>query len=98
MSVNPTKLKTFMRQKLLALIFLLGFFNQVQAQKDTAGLSLDTTVNYDELFSELDNFLDSLLTPRSFTLVNVSAGSSVFNYTTSSADKLSESRQLMLLP
>lgn len=76
------------RYFILAGIVLLSFasFSQV-TPKDTLRvttdddlLAIDTTMDYDDLMSELDLFLDSLLAPRSFFLINVSAGSGYFNY------------------
>ncbi|MEI6948323.1 hypothetical protein V9K67_14090 [Paraflavisolibacter sp. H34] len=95
------KPKTILHPKLLALLLLFGLANGASAQgkKDTTGLAWVDTSLYDEaLLSDLDSFLDSLLTPRSFGLINLSAGSSVFNYTSASGRQLSENRQLLLLP
>ena len=41
---------------------------------------LDENIDYDELFNDLDLFLDSLLRPRSYFLVNMSAASGYFEY------------------
>ena len=43
-------------------------------------LSIDSSLDYDELFNELDLFLDSILAPRSYTLLSLSAGQGYFNY------------------
>jgi hypothetical protein len=62
------------------------------AQKGKDSLSVDTTfTDYDELFSELDKLIDSLTTPHSFTLVNVSLGQSFLAFETK--DDLSETRR-----
>ena len=54
-------------------------FNQVRAQKTQP--SVDTSIyDYDELFNELDAFLDSLMSPRSYTVINVGVGTGFFNY------------------
>ncbi|MFC0772713.1 hypothetical protein [Terrimonas alba] len=68
-------------------VVLLSFtsFSQV-TPKDTIPavtddlLAMDTTMDYDDLMSELDVFLDSLLAPRSYFLISASAGSGYFNY------------------
>lgn len=53
------------------------------AQKGNDSLAVDTTfTDYDELFSELDDLLDSLTSPRSFTLVNISIGQNYLSYET----------------
>jgi hypothetical protein len=50
------------------------------AADSTMGLSIDTSLDYDELFDELDLFLDSILAPRSYTLLSLSAGQGYFNF------------------
>jgi len=51
------------------------------AQKGRDSLALDSTfIDYEELFSELDQLIDSLSSPRSFTLVNLSIGQSFLTY------------------
>lgn len=69
------------------------------AQKDSVMRDpvRDTNVDYDALFNELDDFLDSLLKPRSYTVINISAGSSFFDYSSSST-KLESKRQLLISP
>jgi len=62
------------------------------AQKGKDSLAVDTTfTDYDELFSELDKLIDSLTSPQSFTLVNVSFGQSFLAFETK--DNLSETRR-----
>lgn len=69
---------------LLKRIFLSSFLFCVcfcYGQKAKEPAILDTTFyDYDELFSELDALIDSLHTPRSFTLANFSMGNGFFNY------------------
>jgi hypothetical protein len=48
---------------------------------DLAG---DTDLDYDELFNELDLFLDSILAPRSYFLATLGAGQGYFNFTNNS--------------
>ena len=55
---------------------IAGSAQQPQKQGDIDTLFTD----YDELFSELDLFLDSLLTPRNFTVINIGATTAFFNY------------------
>ena len=74
----------------LALIIVTFFFITVpgltQTSRDTVPvattehLEIDTTLDFDELMNDLDLFLDSLLKPRSYFLVNFSLGSNYFNY------------------
>ena len=59
----------------------------------------DTTfTDYDALFSELDQLIDSLLTPRSFTIANVSVTSSYFNYASKTSTNTQTKKQLLYSP
>jgi len=63
--------------------FILGLFisGSAIAQKPGKQTAVDTSfTDYDALFDELDVFLDSLMTPRNFLLLNVSVNSGYFNY------------------
>lgn len=82
------------------LFFLLLFSGVVcHAQKGKPGAVTDTTFyDYDEIFSELDALLDSLNTPRSFSLVNLAAGRGFFNYTNNESSPVQTKRQLILSP
>jgi hypothetical protein len=69
-------------------IFLLFFIScmgiiaaQAQATKKTA---VDSLAYYDDLFNELEDFIDSLTAPRSFAIVNVGIGNGYMNYETAS--------------
>ena len=46
------------------------------------GLDIDTSIDYDDLLNEFDLFLDSILTPRSYLLLNLSTAQGYFNFTT----------------
>jgi hypothetical protein len=66
------------RYLIIVSFFLLSAPGFSQTTKDTIPGSaidipdVDTSLNYDELMNELDLFLDSLLKPKSFFLVNFS--------------------------
>lgn len=47
--------------------------------KDELAL-VDTTLDYDELFRDFDAFMDSILTPRSYTLASLSMGKGYYNF------------------
>ena len=74
------------RYLIIASLFLLSVPGISQSTRDTLPDTvieipgIDTSLNYDELMNELDLFLDSLLKPKSFFLVNFSLGSNYFNY------------------
>ena len=51
------------------------------AQKDNDSLFIDTTyTDYDALFSELDQLIDSLTAPRSFTMFNLNIAQAFLSY------------------
>jgi hypothetical protein len=84
----------------LSIIFLFCFLVQKgNAQKDSSSLNslINAEVDYGVLFDELDLFLDSLLKPRTYTLVNLSAGSNFFEYTNADG-KLESKKQILLSP
>lgn len=84
------------RAAFLSLLFIAGV---CQAQKGKDPLLSDTAfLDYDELFSELDLLLDSLNTPRSFSLVNVSVGRSYFTYMGSEGTAVNSRRQFTYSP
>jgi hypothetical protein len=75
---------------LAAFCFCLANFCSAQKGKDS--IAVDTTfTDYDEIFSELDKLIDSLSTPRSFTLVNVAFGQSSLSF--ESKNNLAETKR-----
>ena len=89
-----------MLRRLLFLLLLAGFFNTAIAQKDStiSDPLLDSPVNYDELFNELDAFLDSLLAPRTYTVLSFGAGTNFFDYSSNEDFTLHTKKQLILSP
>jgi hypothetical protein len=63
----------------ISLLFTLSFVQAQKPHKDLAPVDTSFT-DYDVLFSELDAFLDSLLTPRSYVMLNVGVRNSVYNF------------------
>src|SRR6185295_14194478 len=61
-------------------------------------LMIDTTIDYDALFDEFDLFLDSLLTPRSYFLANVSVGQGYFNFTNNTNSEINTVRKYTFSP
>lgn len=82
------------------LLFLLLFAGKLcSAQQHQDSLLKDTTVyDFDEIFSELDALLDSLNTPRSFWLANLSFGSSYFTYLSKSGVVAKTKQQFTYAP
>ncbi|MDB5251416.1 MAG: hypothetical protein JWP27_585 [Flaviaesturariibacter sp.] len=84
-----------MRKRLVFCCVLLCLGMLARAQKNKP--PVDSTAYYDELFSSLDDFLDSLLAPRTVVLVNVGVSNTFLNYTANSYD-VQTRRALSLLP
>jgi hypothetical protein len=97
--VEKSKTTTMLR-RLIILLFVIWFFNSAQGQKDTTSKDplFDTSIDYDELFSELDAFLDSLLAPRTYKVFNVAAGTNFFDYSSKEEYTLQTKRQIILAP
>jgi hypothetical protein len=92
-----------LRKHILIGLFVFGSligYSQVDP-KDTIAvpeesLAIDTSFNYDELFDDFVAFVDSLLAPRSYFLINVSAASGYFNYKENT--DLATRKQLIVSP
>ncbi|RYZ23932.1 MAG: hypothetical protein EOO16_02955 [Chitinophagaceae bacterium] len=62
-------------------MLLLCASSVVNAQrKDSAHVFIDSTAYYDDLFSDMESFLDSVLSPRTFVLAEVGISQAFFNY------------------
>jgi hypothetical protein len=61
-------------------------------------LMIDTTIDYDELFNEFDLFLDSILTPRSYFLANMTVGQGYFNFTNKTNSEINTVRKYVFSP
>ncbi len=83
--------KLLMLKRLLLIACLTVSFSAVWSQDpkpdslalpadNSLGMAIDTSLDYDDLLSELDLFLDSILRPRSFLHVNMGAAAGYFNY------------------
>ncbi len=88
-----------MKRKLLVILIVLTGIQNVQAQKDTTNKNaIYSDIDYDELFNELDDFLDSLTKPRSFAIVNMSVGNRIFNFKSASSTNLYSDKKLSFSP
>lgn len=67
----------------------------LHAQKNK---TTDSLAYYDDLFNELDNFIDSITAPRTMILVNVGVSNNYLNYQSGSDIDLEAKRKLNLLP
>lgn len=64
----------------------------------TAISSIDTTIDYDELFSDFDAFMDSILSPRSFLLASISVGKGYYNFLNKSNSSIDASKRFTYSP
>ena len=89
-----------MFRRLLFLVLLSWFLNSANAQKDSASTDplLNAPIDYDELFNELDAFLDSLLAPRTYTVLSLGAGTGFFDYSSKEGFTLQTKKQVILSP
>jgi len=89
-----------MIRKFVFVLFLFwGVNTNAVAQKTSPSDSLfNEVVDYDELFNELDAFLDSLLAPRTYTVVNIGAGTGFYDYSSNEEFALKSKRDLVLTP
>ncbi len=69
-----------------------------QQQKQSKDSVINHDVDYDLLFDELDDFLDSLLAPKTYAVLNVGASSGYFDYFSDQNADLESERKLMLTP
>lgn len=99
LSVEKSKTAAMFR-RLLFLLFGFWFFSSAQAQKDSTSKDplLDTSIDYDELFNELDAFLDSLLAPRTYAVISLGAGTNFYDYSAKEDFTLQSKRQVILTP
>jgi len=68
----------------------------VQAQKPEK--IIDSTAYYDDLFNSMEQFLDSLLAPHSFTAINVGVSSNYYNYTSTNSATVDVKKKITLSP
>jgi len=78
-----------------ALSFLLLSNSSIAQKKATP---IDSTEYYNDLFNELDNFLDSLTAPRTFFIVNATVANNYFNFTNTSSTLMAVDRKMSLTP
>jgi hypothetical protein len=84
-----------MGKRLLFLVVSCLGVSLLHAQK---GKQADSLAYYDELFNELDAFIDSITAPRTMVLVNVGVSSNFLNFQSGSDVDLETKRKINLLP
>ncbi|HEX2536358.1 MAG TPA: hypothetical protein VHK69_21600, partial [Chitinophagaceae bacterium] len=84
---------------LVMTLFSTGLLMAQEGKRKTEpAVDSSLLADYDFLFSELDAFLDSLLTPRTYTLVSAGGGMGSYNYSVPGTTKTEVRRQLTLTP
>lgn len=87
-----------MLKKLCLLCIFLFCHQALLAQKETPP-AIDTSItDYDELFSELDDFLDSVMQPGSFVLFNTGLTTNFFNYENKRTFEVETKRKFVFSP
>jgi hypothetical protein len=61
-------------------------------------MAIDTSMDYDELMNDLDLFLDSILSPRSYFLANLSVGQGYFNFTNRTNTRIKSTQKFVWSP
>jgi hypothetical protein len=84
-----------MLRKTSLLLLALFLFASARSQK---GEPIDSLPDYDALFNELEQFLDSITAPRSFTTVNIGFGNGVFQYLSADRTSMKEVTQNIYTP
>ncbi len=63
-----------------------------------ADFLIDSTIDYSELFSDFEAFMDSILSPRSYFLTSVSMGKGFYNFESKSNSSITTSKRLTYSP
>lgn len=85
------------RQLTLIIVWLLCV-DVLHAQTEKPSQIDTSIIDYDELFSELDNFLDSVLQPGSFIMINTGISANYFTYETANGLSTETKRQMVFTP
>jgi hypothetical protein len=76
--------------------------SQAQTREDSLLLAddllIDTSLDYDAFFADLDQFLDSLLSPRSYFIATIGASQGYFNFKEKGQPRLEVRRKYILSP
>lgn len=59
---------------------------------------IDTTIDYDAFFRDFDEFMDSILSPRSYFLLSMSAGKGFYNFENKSTYDISTAKKMTWSP
>lgn len=92
---QSSKSSMFKKIIFFSAINILFVFN-AGAQKTKS--AVDSTAYYNDLFNELDGFLDSITSPRNMWLISIGAGNSFLNYQSTSAQSLPGDKKIIYSP
>lgn len=84
-----------MLKRLLFIVVSCLSISLLHAQKSKA---VDSLAYYDDLFNELDAFIDSITAPRTMVLINVGVGNKFLNYQSGANVNLEAKRKFNYLP
>jgi len=103
MASYPRKTEIICMTGKMRLVLLLGCFMALNsyAQKPAKQYNIDSSfadLDYDVLFDDLDNLLDSLTAPRSFGLFNIAAGYNYFSSESKESLLIQSRKRLTYLP
>jgi hypothetical protein len=85
-----------MTKRLLHFTICSFFCVSALAQKQKP--AQDSLAYYDDLFNELDSFLDSMTAPRSVFIVSIGAGNNFFNYQSQSNQSIAPKKKIAYSP
>ena len=82
---------------------LAGIVVFAQTPRDTVihpidDISIDTTIDYDELFRDFDAFMDSILTPGSYFMAGLSASKGYYNFESKTSSVITPEKKLTYSP
>lgn len=65
---------------------------------DTSLYAVDSTMDFDAFFRDFDAFMDSILTPRSYSVFNLTLGKGFYNYSDKSTYSITTKEKLSYTP
>ena len=86
-----------MRIKPLFFLLAFGCSSFMASAQNKTKPAVDSFAYYDDLFNELESFIDSITAPRSFATVSVGVGNGYFNYLSGDA-ALNNTTELIYTP
>lgn len=87
----------------MATLFTLTGFSQTKPTDSIPppgieDLAVDTSLDYEDMMTDLVNFMDSILAPRSYFLISASASNGYFNYSNNAGTRIETKKKLIFSP